>query len=56
MLVLTRKYGETLVIDGKIRVTVLNVRGQGVRLGIDTPKEIPVMREELGAKQKTVAA
>ena len=47
MLVLTRKIGERIVIDDRITVTVLEVQGNRIRLGIEAPKEIPVMREEL---------
>ena len=47
MLILTRKVGETLIIDDKIKVTVLGVRGQQVRLGIDAPREVSVHREEI---------
>ncbi len=47
MLVLTRRLGETIVIDGNIRVTVLDVRGERVRLGIEAPANVPVYREEV---------
>ena len=47
MLVLTRKPGERIVIGEDITVTVLEVQGNRIRLGIEAPKEIPVMREEL---------
>jgi carbon storage regulator len=47
MLILTRKPGERIVIDDQITVTVLEVQGNRIRLGIEAPKEIPVMREEL---------
>ena len=47
MLVLTRKAGERIVIDDQITVTVLKVQGHQIRLGIEAPKEVPVMREEL---------
>jgi carbon storage regulator len=55
MLVLTRKVGETLVIDKDIRVTVLSVKGNTIRLGIEAPKEISIQREELRLKQKSAA-
>ena len=54
MLVLTRKPGERIVIDDRITVTVLEVQGNRIRLGVEAPKEIPVMREEL--VQSAVAA
>jgi carbon storage regulator len=47
MLVLTRKIGEEIVIDGNIRVTVLDVKGGKVRLGVKAPAEISVDREEV---------
>jgi carbon storage regulator len=47
MLVLTRKLGERIVIDDQITVTVLEIHGQRIRLGIEAPKEIPIKREEL---------
>jgi carbon storage regulator len=47
MLVLTRKLNESIVIDGNITVTVVEVRGNRVKLGIAAPVEVPVMREEV---------
>jgi carbon storage regulator len=47
MLVLTRKMGEAIVIDGGFKVNLLEVRGNSARLGIEAPKEVPVMRSEL---------
>ncbi len=47
MLVLSRRNGESIVIDGRITVTVVEVRGRQIRLGIEAPKEIPVRREEV---------
>lgn len=47
MLVLSRKPNETIVIDGHIRVTVLGIRGNQVRLGIEAPGWVGVYREEL---------
>jgi carbon storage regulator len=55
MLVLSRRVGERLVIDAKITVTVIEVRGGQIRLGIEAPKEVPVMREEVAVRE-TVAA
>jgi carbon storage regulator len=45
MLILTRRVGETLVIGDDVNVTVLGVRGNQVRLGVDAPKEVAVHRE-----------
>ena len=47
MLVLSRKNGESIVIDGAITVQVLEVKGNVVRLGVDAPKELPVHRSEI---------
>ena len=44
MLILTRRVGETLMIGDQISVTVLNVKGNQVRLGIAAPKDVPVHR------------
>jgi carbon storage regulator len=50
MLVLTRRIGETIVIDDDIRVTVLGIQGQQIRLGIDAPKEVEIHRQEIWNK------
>lgn len=47
MLVLSRKKNESICIGNEIRVMIVEVRGDKVRLGIDAPKEIPVHREEI---------
>ncbi len=47
MLILTRKLGESLIIDNHITVTVLDVKGNQVRLGINAPKEVSIHREEI---------
>jgi len=47
MLILSRKVGERIVIAGNIVVTVLEVQGKRVRLGIDAPAGISIRREEL---------
>ena len=47
MLVLSRKKGQTVVIDGQIEIEVLKVKGNTVRLGINAPKNIKVLRGEL---------
>jgi carbon storage regulator len=47
MLVLSRKPNEAIVIDGGIRITVAGIRGNQVRLGIEAPGSVAVLREEL---------
>ncbi len=47
MLVLTRRPGESVVIGNNIVVTVLEVRGEQIRLGIDAPRSVTVHREEI---------
>lgn len=47
MLILSRREGETIVIDGNIRVTVMEVRGDQVRIGIDAPRNVSVHRLEV---------
>lgn len=47
MLALTRRKGESLVINNNIEITVLEVRGEQIKIGICAPKEVPVYRKEL---------
>ena len=49
MLVLTRRIGETLIIgeEGSITVTVLGIKGNQIKIGVNAPKDIPVHREEI---------
>ena len=47
MLVLSRKKGERIVIDGRIRVVVLAVQGDRVKLGFEGPANVPIHREEV---------
>ena len=52
MLVLSRKLNESIVINDNIVVTVLGVKGDRVRIGIDAPGEIPVHRQEVFEKMQ----
>ena len=47
MLILTRRAGETVMIGSDITITVLGVKGNQVRIGINAPKDVPVHREEI---------
>ena len=47
MLIVTRRIGERIMIGSDVTVTVLGVKGNQVRLGVDAPKSVPVHREEI---------
>ena len=50
MLALSRKKNEALIINNNIEITVLEIKGEQVKLGISAPKEIPVYRKEVYAQ------
>jgi len=58
MLIITRRPGERLVLGDDIRIEVIEIAGNTVRLGIDAPRSLPVYREELweAVKQENEAA
>jgi len=47
MLILSRRCGESIVIDERIKLTVLSVKGKQIRIGIDAPEDVSVHREEI---------
>ena len=47
MLALSRKKGEALMINNDIEITVLDIKGEQVKIGISAPKEVPVYRKEI---------
>jgi carbon storage regulator CsrA len=56
MLVLSRKVGETLVIDGNITVKVVRIQGNRVTLGIEAPSDVKILRGELNRTKATQTA
>ena len=56
MLILTRRVGETVVIGDDVTVTVLGVKGNQVRLGVNAPREVAVHREEIFDRIKRQSA
>jgi carbon storage regulator len=47
MLILTRKLGETIAIDDNIKITLLEIKGKQIKIGIDAPANVRVHREEI---------
>ena len=56
MLILTRRVGESLMIGDNVTVTVLGVKGNQVRVGVDAPKDVAVYRRELYDRIRTAKA
>lgn len=52
MLVLTRRPGEEIVIDGNIRLTVVSVKGDRIRIGIEAPPSVTIDRQEIHERRK----
>ena len=55
MLVLSRKKNESIVVDDSIVITVVEIRGDKVRLGIEAPREVPIHRSEVRDKMAAAA-
>ncbi|AWW34765.1 carbon storage regulator [Mannheimia varigena] len=55
MLILTRKIGEVLLVGDDVEITVLSIRGNQVKLGVNAPKEISVHRQEIYERIKASA-
>lgn len=56
MLVLSRKVGERILLGDQIRITVVRISGGGVRLGIEAPSELSIVREEVTSEPLKVPA
>jgi carbon storage regulator len=56
MLILTRRVGETLMIGDEVTVTVLGVKGNQVRIGVNAPRDVTVHREEIYERIKAEQA
>ncbi|GAX60521.1 carbon storage regulator, CsrA [Candidatus Scalindua japonica] len=52
MLILTRRLGESILIENNIKITVIDINKQQIKLGIDAPKHITINREEVAKKVK----
>lgn len=55
MLILTRKIGESLLIQDEVEITVLSIRGSQVKIGVKAPKEITVHRKEIYDRIKALS-
>jgi carbon storage regulator len=55
MLLLTRTIGETIIIDGDVKITVSDIQGNHIKLAIDAPKEVKVYREEIYERMQAEA-
>jgi carbon storage regulator len=56
MLILTRRIGESIVIDGNIRLKIVEVKGERVRVGIEAPPQVLVDRQEVHERRQQFAA
>jgi carbon storage regulator len=56
MLVLTRKVGEDIIIGDNVRITIVSVHGDKVRVGIEAPRDVTVDRQEIHERRKQAAA
>ncbi len=51
MLILTRRQGESIIVGDNVRITVISVKGNQVRIGVEAPKTVSVQREEIAVKK-----
>ncbi|WP_274968608.1 carbon storage regulator CsrA [Succinimonas amylolytica] len=51
MLILTRRQGESIIVGDNVRITVISVKGNQVRIGVEAPKTVSVQREEIAARK-----
>lgn len=56
MLVLSRKAEESIVVDGRISITILRIRGNKVQVGVEAPDEVRILRGELDPQQASLLA
>ena len=56
MLVLTRKVGSSIIIDGRIKIQIVKIKGRQVRLSIEAPREVKVHREEVQRSLENASA
>jgi carbon storage regulator len=52
MLVLSRKKNESILINGNVTVTIVDIRGDNIRIGIEAPKDVSIDREEIARAKK----
>jgi carbon storage regulator len=51
MLILTRRQGESIIVGDNVRITVISVKGNQVRIGVEAPRSVSVQRQEIASKK-----
>ena len=51
MLILTRRHGESIIVGDNVRITVISVKGNQVRIGVEAPRSVSVQRQEIAGKK-----